>query len=81
MFATGMSGVPSLPQYAGMETFTGTQVHSSAFRTGEECKGKKAVVVGSNNSAHDICADLWENGARRDDGAALDARTWLEATR
>jgi len=26
-------------------------------------KGKKAVVVGSNNSAHDICAALWEQGA------------------
>ena len=25
--------------------------------------GKKAVVVGSNNSAHDICAALWEQGA------------------
>ncbi|WP_163368392.1 NAD(P)-binding domain-containing protein, partial [Enterobacter hormaechei] len=24
--------------------------------------GKKAVVIGSNNSAHDICAALWENG-------------------
>ncbi len=21
------------------------------------------MVIGSNNSAHDICADLWENGA------------------
>jgi len=27
-------------------------------------RGKKAVVIGSNNSAHDICADLWENDAR-----------------
>ncbi len=63
VFATGMSGVPSLPQVAGMEQFKGEQVHSSGFRTGVEWKGKKAVVVGSNNSAHDICADLWENGA------------------
>jgi putative flavoprotein involved in K+ transport len=63
VFATGMSGVPSLPQYKGMEQFKGEQVHSSGFRTGVEWKGRKAVVVGSNNSAHDICADLWENGA------------------
>jgi putative flavoprotein involved in K+ transport len=63
VFATGMSGVPNLPSYPGMDTFAGTQVHSSAFRTGAQWKGKKAVVVGSNNSAHDICADLWENGA------------------
>jgi putative flavoprotein involved in K+ transport len=25
--------------------------------------GKKCVVLGSNNSAHDICAALWEHGA------------------
>jgi putative flavoprotein involved in K+ transport len=64
VFATGMSAVPSLPKYAGMDSFTGQQVHSSAFRTGVEWKGKNVVVVGSNNSAHDICADVWENGAQ-----------------
>src|SRR5262249_38684860 len=26
-------------------------------------KGQKVVVIGSNNSAHDICAALWEVGA------------------
>jgi hypothetical protein len=26
-------------------------------------EGKKVVVLGANNSAHDICADLWEHGA------------------
>jgi putative flavoprotein involved in K+ transport len=64
VFATGMSGIPTLPKYPGMDSFKGQQVHSSAFRTGIEWKGKNVVVVGSNNSAHDICADLWENGAQ-----------------
>jgi putative flavoprotein involved in K+ transport len=64
VFATGMSAVPNLPDYPGMASFKGTQVHSSKFKNGEEWKGKKAVVVGSNNSAHDICADLWEHGAQ-----------------
>ncbi len=63
VFATGMSGLPNLPEYPGLASFKGTQVHSSRFRTGEEWTGKRAVVVGSNNSAHDICADLWEHGA------------------
>jgi putative flavoprotein involved in K+ transport len=63
VFATGMSAVPSLPSYPGMDSFQGEQVHSSRFRTGAEWKGRQVVVVGSNNSAHDICADLWENGA------------------
>ncbi|MFN7395258.1 MAG: NAD(P)-binding domain-containing protein, partial [bacterium] len=43
--------------------FRGVQMHSSRFGSGEDWKGRKAVVVGSNNSAHDICANLWECGA------------------
>ena len=37
--------------------------HSSQHRGGEGYRGKRCVVIGSNNSAHDICADLWEHGA------------------
>ena len=39
------------------------QHHSSRHPGGEAYKGKKCVVIGSNNSAHDICADLCEHGA------------------
>ena len=63
VFATGMSGIASLPSYPGMDGFNGTQLHSSRFGSGEAWKGKRAVVVGSNNSAHDIAASLWESGA------------------
>jgi putative flavoprotein involved in K+ transport len=63
VFATGMSAVPNLPTYPGISSFKGMQLHSSRYKNGEEWRGKKAVVVGSNNSAHDICADLWEHGA------------------
>jgi putative flavoprotein involved in K+ transport len=63
VFATGMSAVPNLPDYPGMSAFKGKQVHSSQYKSGEDWRGKRAVVVGSNNSAHDICADLWEHGA------------------
>jgi putative flavoprotein involved in K+ transport len=64
VFATGMSAVPNLPDYPGIDRFKGVQAHSSKFKSSDEWKGKKAVVVGSNNSAHDICADLWEHGAQ-----------------
>lgn len=63
VLATGMSGIPNLPTFPGQETFRGTQCHSSRYRSGEGWSGKQAVVIGSNNSAHDICADLWESGA------------------
>ncbi|MBM7069302.1 NAD(P)/FAD-dependent oxidoreductase [Actibacterium sp. 188UL27-1] len=60
VFATGMSGKANLPDYPGMEAFKGDQHHSSKHPGPDAYRGKKAVVVGSNNSAHDICAALWE---------------------
>lgn len=63
VFATGMSGKPNLPSFPGMDQFAGDQHHSSQHPGPDRYAGKKAVVIGSNNSAHDICAALWENGA------------------
>src|SRR5579862_4473657 len=56
VLATGMSGVPNLPKFPGVRRFKGVQHHSSRHPGGEAYKGKKCVVIGSNNSAHDICA-------------------------
>ncbi len=63
VLATGMSGRPSLPRIPGMDVFRGDQHHSSAHPGPDGYRGKRAVVIGSNNSAHDICAALWETGA------------------
>ena len=63
ILATGMSGVPNVPSYPGAEAFAGQQHHSSRHPGGDAWRGKHAVVIGANNSAHDICADLVENGA------------------
>jgi putative flavoprotein involved in K+ transport len=58
ILATGNAGKPSIPVFPGAETFAGAQLHSSAHPGGAGYRGRKVVVVGSNNSAHDICADL-----------------------
>lgn len=63
ILATGMSGVPNVPRFPGAEVFQGQQHHSSRHPGGDAWRGKRAVVIGANNSAHDICADLVENGA------------------
>jgi putative flavoprotein involved in K+ transport len=63
VLATGMSGRPNLPGFPGMETFRGEQHHSSAHPGPGRYRGKRCVVIGSNNSAFDICGALWENGA------------------
>ena len=64
ILATGMSGSPRIPEVPGAETFAGTICHSSEHRSGEAYAGKPCVVIGSNTSGHDICADLWESGAQ-----------------
>ena len=63
VFALGVSGYPNVPKIPGAETFLGEQHHSSQHTGPEAFKGRKCVVLGSNNSAHDICAALWEHGA------------------
>jgi len=63
ILATGMSGVPNVPRFPGADVFQGQQHHSSRHPGGDAWRGKRAVVIGANNSAHDICADLVENGA------------------
>jgi putative flavoprotein involved in K+ transport len=63
VLATGMSGKPNLPRLPGQDVFRGEQHHSSAHPGPDGYKGKKVVVVGSNNSAFDICGALWEVGA------------------
>ncbi|MFC7344379.1 NAD(P)/FAD-dependent oxidoreductase [Saccharopolyspora griseoalba] len=63
VMALGVSGKPNVPVFPGHERFRGDQHHSSQHPGPDAYRGKKAVVVGSNNSAHDICAALWEHGA------------------
>jgi putative flavoprotein involved in K+ transport len=63
VLATGMSGKPNVPSFPGMETFRGDQHHSSAHPGPDAYRGQRCVVIGSNNSAFDICGALWENGA------------------
>lgn len=62
VFATGMSGKANIPRIEGQERFRGEQQHSSQHSGPEAYAGKKVVVIGANNSAHDICAALWEHG-------------------
>ena len=62
VLATGMSGKANMPKFKGMEVFQGEQQHSSQHPGPDAYVGKKVVVIGANNSAHDICAALWEAG-------------------
>jgi putative flavoprotein involved in K+ transport len=63
VLATGVSGIPSLPDIPSLKNFNGTVIHSSQYTDGEEWKDKKAIVVGTGNSGHDIAQDLHSSGA------------------
>ncbi|HZZ10280.1 MAG TPA: NAD(P)/FAD-dependent oxidoreductase [Paraburkholderia sp.] len=62
VLATGMSGKPNIPSFKGSDVFKGEQHHSSKHPGPDAYKGRKVVVIGANNSSHDICAALWEAG-------------------
>jgi len=62
VLATGMSAKPNIPEFPGQENFTGEIQHSSQHPGPDAYKDKKVVVIGSNNSSHDICAALVEQG-------------------
>jgi putative flavoprotein involved in K+ transport len=63
VLATGVSGIPSLPDIPSLQDFAGTVIHSSQYTDGEEWKGRKAIVIGTGNSGHDIAQDLHSSGA------------------
>jgi hypothetical protein len=64
VLATGVSGIPSLPDIPTLRDFSGAVVHSSQYDDGEMWRGKRVLVVGSGNSGHDIAQDLHSSGAR-----------------
>ncbi len=63
VLATGVSGIPSVPEISGLKDFRGTLMHSSRYDDGESWKGKRAIVIGTGNSGHDIAQDLHSSGA------------------
>lgn len=63
VLATGAYGFARVPHFAGIERFNGEAFHTSTYQSGESYRGKRCVVIGTGSSAHDICVELWENGA------------------
>ena len=63
VMATGVSGIANVPDIPTLANFKGTLVHSSRYEDGENWAGKRAVVIGTGNSGHDIAQDLHSSGA------------------
>jgi cation diffusion facilitator CzcD-associated flavoprotein CzcO len=64
VIATGVSGIPYLPDMRGLEEFAGDVLHSTSYTTGTGYAGKDVLVVGTGSSGHDIAQDLQAAGAK-----------------
>ncbi|KAJ7195363.1 dimethylaniline monooxygenase [Mycena pura] len=64
VIAAGTLGTPYVPPMKDTERFTGTALHTGAFRGAAPFAGKRVVVIGAGNSAADVCQDAVHHGAR-----------------
>ena len=63
VMATGVSGIANVPDIPTLDNFGGALLHSSRYEDGESWTGKRAIVIGTGNSGHDIAQDLYSSGA------------------
>jgi cation diffusion facilitator CzcD-associated flavoprotein CzcO len=63
VMGTGVSGIANVPDIPTLDRFKGTLLHSSRYEDGENWHGKRAIVIGTGNSGHDIAQDLHSSGA------------------
>ena len=63
VFATGVSSIPFTPDLPGLKDFAGTVSHSGSFDRPERWKGRKALVLGTGTSGHDVAQELHTVGA------------------
>ncbi|KAG6643964.1 indole-3-pyruvate monooxygenase YUCCA6-like [Carya illinoinensis] len=62
--ATGENAEPVVPQIEGMEEFGGPIRHTSLYKSGDEYRLKRVLVVGCGNSGMEVCLDLCNHKAK-----------------
>ena len=63
--ATGHAHTPYVPDWPGLESYTGQLRHAREYRNPAPFAGLDVLVVGVGNSGSEIASDLGEGGARR----------------
>jgi putative flavoprotein involved in K+ transport len=63
--ATGHAHTPHVPDWPGLESYTGQLRHAREYRNPGPFAGLDVLVVGVGNSGSEIAVDLGEGGARR----------------
>ncbi|XWS26304.1 hypothetical protein CRYUN_Cryun26dG0020600 [Craigia yunnanensis] len=62
--ATGENAEALVPEIEGMGEFGGDIRHTSLYKSGEEFRGKRVLVVGCGNSGMEVCLDVCNHNAR-----------------
>ena len=63
VFCNGVSTIPKMPDLPGLADFRGAVRHSGDAGSGTDWKGKRALVLGTGTSGHDVAQDLVVSGA------------------
>lgn len=63
VFCNGVSSVPRWPDLPGLKEFRGAVHHSGDYGSGLDWQGKRALVLGTGTSGHDVAQDLAVSGA------------------
>ena len=63
VFCNGVSTIPRMPKLPGLDKFKGVLRLSGDAGSGLEWKGKRALVLGTGTSGHDVAQDLAVSGA------------------
>ncbi|MBL8497697.1 NAD(P)/FAD-dependent oxidoreductase [Nitrosomonas sp. JL21] len=63
VMAIGGCRIPVIPNWEGVETFSGEILHSSKFKNAQAFSGKHILVVGSGNSAAEIASKLTDHAS------------------
>ena len=63
VFCNGVSTIPKMPDLPGLKDFRGAVRHSGDAGSGSDWKGKRALVLGTGTSGHDVAQDLVVSGA------------------
>jgi putative flavoprotein involved in K+ transport len=66
VLATGYTSTPHVPNWPGLDTYTGEFRHSSDYREPSPYRGRQVLVIGSGNSAAEIAVELIDVAAKVD---------------
>lgn len=64
VLAVGASPIAHIPELPGLDSFSGTWMHSEHYTSGTAWSGRRALVLGTGTSGHDVAQDLVACGAK-----------------